>query len=77
MPYHDIELHGPERGWDTPKGARKFHFFYQGKSLCEHWENLGAPRTMTGFCPPMGDRCKDCLRVIERYNCGVKPPWQR
>lgn len=47
-----------DTGWSKPLDTRKFHYFIDGRSLCNQWLR----RSFVPVVPALADRCKRCER---------------
>jgi hypothetical protein len=64
------------RGWEVPFRSKKYHYFYQGVSLCHSGKTITAG-THLWETVKSDLQCKACALELERYDCGRMPPWGR
>lgn len=54
----------PDKGWAWVTGARKAHFFVNGRSLCGNWSFFGRATPDDGRDGPWD--CKKCQRKVHK-----------
>jgi hypothetical protein len=62
------------RGWEVPFRSKKFHYFYQGVSICHSGKTIPAFPHLWDFVES-DLQCKACAHELERYQHGIEPPW--
>jgi hypothetical protein len=54
-----------KEGWGWPVLAKKWHYFVDGRSLCNSWIYVGDLTTGVAYT---SNECKRCTRLLEARN---------